>query len=154
MPYLQLWNLREGSLRALVNMVQWLLCRKGRRLLTPLCGAFMLNLCSKQKLFHSFNTSALTRAAPPGGNIFRWEMKHLKAWLNQGKEGRGRKFFENWKISHRTITFLTIHCCRQVEKPEVGVSSTSLASVGGGGAEVANGGSGQQVTIACYYCLK
>ena len=39
-------------------------------------------------------------------------------------------------------------CCRQVEKPEVGVSSTSLASVGGGGAEVANGGSGQQVTIA------
>ena len=54
----------------------------------------------------------------------------------------------------RTITFLTIHCCRQVEKPEVGVSSTSLASVGVGGAEVANGGSGQQVTIACYYCLK
>ena len=49
---------------------------------------------------------------------------------------------------------MTIHCCRQVEKPEVGVSSTSLASVGGGGAEVANGGSGQQVTIACYYCLK
>ena len=56
----------------------------------------------------------------------------------------------------RTITFLTIHCCRQVEKPEVGVSSTSLTSVGVGvgGAEVANGGSGQQVTIACYYCLK
>ena len=67
--------------------------------------------------------------------------------LTQGREGR--EFFETWKISHRTITFLTIHCCcRQVEKPEVGVSSTSLASVGGGGAEVANGGSGQQVTIA------
>ena len=67
--------------------------------------------------------------------------------LTQGRERRGREFFENWKISHRTITFLTIHCCRQVEKPEVGVSSTSLTSVGVGGAEVANGGSGQQVTI-------
>ena len=66
--------------------------------------------------------------------------------LTQSREVQ--EFFEKWKISHRTITFLTIHCCRQVEKPEVGVSSTSLASVGVGGAEVANGGSGQQVTIA------
>ena len=115
----------------------------------------MLNLCSKQKLFHSFNTSALSLAPRRlAETYFVARLSILFESLTQGREGRGREFFENWKISHRTITFLTIHCCRQVEKPEVGVSSTSLASVGVGGAEVANGGSGQQVTIACYYCLK
>ena len=66
----------------------------------------MLNLCSKQKLFHSFNTSALSLAPRRlAETYFVARLSILFESLTQGREGRGREFFENWKISQNNYIF-------------------------------------------------